>query len=186
MLQKYETTLIQHVLLEIFYKVKMNLSAPSGGQTVSTWPQTYCLPSLISWNISSHLWWTNINSHQTSQQNYLKKLSLNVHSAFDTKTQTQQSDWFSVFVLYVSVWVTTVLSGVSVEGHDWCIIQLGVPGLIYGFDVDTSFFTGNHSPYVSIQAGCLGTDLHSSSSTLVSKWFPDTGRTDTKTWCLLV
>uniref|UniRef100_A0A3B4YDD0 Allantoate amidinohydrolase n=1 Tax=Seriola lalandi dorsalis TaxID=1841481 RepID=A0A3B4YDD0_SERLL len=40
-------------------------------------------------------------------------------------------------------------------GHDWCIIQLGVPGLIYGFDVDTSFFTGNHSPFVSVQAGCL-------------------------------
>ncbi|XP_039874375.1 allantoicase [Simochromis diagramma] len=40
-------------------------------------------------------------------------------------------------------------------GHDWCIIQLGVPGLIHGFDVDTSFFTGNHSPYISIQAGCL-------------------------------
>uniref|UniRef100_A0A3Q0T837 Allantoate amidinohydrolase n=1 Tax=Amphilophus citrinellus TaxID=61819 RepID=A0A3Q0T837_AMPCI len=39
--------------------------------------------------------------------------------------------------------------------HDWCIIQLGVPGLIYGLDVDTSFFTGNHSPYVSIQASCL-------------------------------
>ncbi|XP_040920626.1 allantoicase isoform X2 [Toxotes jaculatrix] len=42
-----------------------------------------------------------------------------------------------------------------IAGHDWCIVQLGVPGLIYGFDVDTSFFTGNHSPYVSIQAGCL-------------------------------
>ncbi|XP_036941365.1 allantoicase [Acanthopagrus latus] len=42
-----------------------------------------------------------------------------------------------------------------ISGHDWCIIQLGVPGMIYGFDVDTSFFTGNHSPYVSIQAGCL-------------------------------
>ncbi|XP_076011158.1 allantoicase isoform X3 [Genypterus blacodes] len=41
------------------------------------------------------------------------------------------------------------------EGHDWCIIQLGVPGLIYGFDVDSSFFTGNHSPHVSIQAACL-------------------------------
>ncbi|XP_051265141.1 allantoicase isoform X1 [Dicentrarchus labrax] len=40
-------------------------------------------------------------------------------------------------------------------GQDWCIMQLGVPGLIYGFDVDTSFFTGNHSPYVSIQGGCL-------------------------------
>ncbi|KAM7368423.1 hypothetical protein PAMP_014645 [Pampus punctatissimus] len=42
-----------------------------------------------------------------------------------------------------------------IPGHDWCIIQLGVPGLIYGFDVDTSFFTGNYSPHVSIQAGCL-------------------------------
>ncbi|KAM9339382.1 allantoicase [Symphorus nematophorus] len=42
-----------------------------------------------------------------------------------------------------------------IPGHDWCIIQLGVPGLIHGIDVDTSFFTGNHSPHVSIQAGCL-------------------------------
>ncbi|KAF7641060.1 hypothetical protein LDENG_00296840, partial [Lucifuga dentata] len=42
-----------------------------------------------------------------------------------------------------------------IPGHDWCIIQLGVPGLIYGLDVDTSFFTGNHSPHVSIQAACL-------------------------------
>ncbi|KAM4633504.1 allantoicase isoform 2-T2 [Polymixia lowei] len=40
-------------------------------------------------------------------------------------------------------------------GHDWCIVQLGVPGLIHGFDVDTSFFTGNHAPAVSIQAACL-------------------------------
>ncbi|XP_067337363.1 allantoicase isoform X3 [Channa argus] len=40
-------------------------------------------------------------------------------------------------------------------GHDWCLVELGVPGLIYGFDVDTSFFTGNHSPHVSIQASCL-------------------------------
>ncbi|XP_078799229.1 allantoicase isoform X3 [Oryzias latipes] len=42
-----------------------------------------------------------------------------------------------------------------IPGHDWCIIQLGVPGSIYGFDVDTSFFTGNHSPHISIQGGCL-------------------------------
>ncbi|XP_069543560.1 allantoicase [Brachyistius frenatus] len=42
-----------------------------------------------------------------------------------------------------------------IPGHDWCVVQLGVPGLIHGFDVDTSFFTGNHSPHVSIQAGCL-------------------------------
>ncbi|XP_005808741.1 probable allantoicase [Xiphophorus maculatus] len=42
-----------------------------------------------------------------------------------------------------------------IPGHDWCIIQLGVAGFIHGLDVDTSFFTGNHSPYVSIQATCL-------------------------------
>lgn len=43
-----------------------------------------------------------------------------------------------------------------VKGHDWCIVQLGVPGIIHGFDVDTSFFTGNYAPYASIQAACLG------------------------------
>ncbi|XP_054617855.1 allantoicase isoform X2 [Dunckerocampus dactyliophorus] len=40
-------------------------------------------------------------------------------------------------------------------GHDWCVIQLGVPGLVYGVDVDTSFFTGNHPPHMSIQGACL-------------------------------
>ncbi len=40
-------------------------------------------------------------------------------------------------------------------GHDWCVIRLGVPGIIHGFDVDTSFFTGNYPPQVSIEA-CVG------------------------------
>ncbi|XP_023680647.2 allantoicase [Paramormyrops kingsleyae] len=44
-----------------------------------------------------------------------------------------------------------------IPGHDWCIIQLGIPGVIHGFDVDTSFFTGNHAPSVSIQAACVET-----------------------------
>lgn len=39
-------------------------------------------------------------------------------------------------------------------GHDWCIIRLGVPGVIHGFDVDTSFFTGNFPPEVSLE-GCV-------------------------------
>ena len=38
-----------------------------------------------------------------------------------------------------------------VPGHDWCIIRLGAPGRIRGFDVDTSFFTGNYPPQASIQ-----------------------------------
>ncbi len=40
-------------------------------------------------------------------------------------------------------------------GHDYCVIRLGVPGIIHGFDVDTSFFTGNYPPQVSIEA-CVG------------------------------
>ena len=28
-------------------------------------------------------------------------------------------------------------------GHDWCVLRLGVPGVIRGVDVDTAFFKGN-------------------------------------------
>jgi allantoicase len=35
-------------------------------------------------------------------------------------------------------------------GHDACIIELGVPGTVLGFDVDTRHFSGNHPPFASI------------------------------------
>jgi len=38
------------------------------------------------------------------------------------------------------------------EGHDYCVIQLGVAGVVRGFDIDTSFFTGNFPPAASIEA----------------------------------
>ncbi|KAJ2307227.1 Allantoicase [Coemansia sp. RSA 2705] len=38
------------------------------------------------------------------------------------------------------------------KSYDWTIIQLGYAGAIFGFDVDTSHFTGNHAPVVSIEA----------------------------------
>ena len=37
-------------------------------------------------------------------------------------------------------------------GHDYCVLRLGVPGVIHGFDVDTSHFTGNYPPEVSLEA----------------------------------
>lgn len=37
-------------------------------------------------------------------------------------------------------------------GHDWAVIRLAVPGMIRGFDVDTSHFIGNYPPAVSIEA----------------------------------
>src|SRR5918998_2810219 len=37
-------------------------------------------------------------------------------------------------------------------GHDWCIIQLATPGKLYGVDIDTNHFLGNHPPHASIDA----------------------------------
>jgi len=37
-------------------------------------------------------------------------------------------------------------------GHDYCVIRLGVPGVIHGVDIDTSFFTGNYPPQASLEA----------------------------------
>jgi allantoicase len=40
-------------------------------------------------------------------------------------------------------------------GHDWCIIELAAPSRVYGFEVDTAFFTGNQTPRISVQAMSL-------------------------------
>jgi allantoicase len=45
-----------------------------------------------------------------------------------------------------------------VAGHDWALIRLGVKGVIRGFDVDTSHFTGNYPPAVSIDATVSASD----------------------------
>ncbi|HSM31398.1 MAG TPA: allantoicase [Woeseiaceae bacterium] len=42
-------------------------------------------------------------------------------------------------------------------GHDFCIIRLGVPGIVHGVDIDTRHFTGNFPPQASIDA-CVSDD----------------------------
>ncbi len=42
-------------------------------------------------------------------------------------------------------------------GHDYCVIRLGVPGVVHGVDIDTRFFTGNYPPQASID-GCVSDD----------------------------
>ena len=37
-------------------------------------------------------------------------------------------------------------------GNDYCIIQLATSGKIFGVDIDTNHFLGNHPPYTSIDA----------------------------------
>ena len=62
-----------------------------------------------------------------------------------------------------------------IPGHDWCLVKLGLPGLVHGVmldtryddhyndddddddnndndDDDTSYFTGNYAPRASVQA----------------------------------
>ncbi|PCH96874.1 MAG: allantoicase [Bacteroidetes bacterium] len=36
-------------------------------------------------------------------------------------------------------------------GNDWCIVQLGLPGVISGVDIDTNYFMGNHPPHASLE-----------------------------------
>lgn len=42
-----------------------------------------------------------------------------------------------------------------VQGYDWAVIKLGIPGFVKGVDIDTAFFTGNHPPYASVWAARL-------------------------------
>jgi allantoicase len=37
-------------------------------------------------------------------------------------------------------------------GHDWCVIHLGLPGVVRGIIVDTSFFRGNFPSHCSLEA----------------------------------
>jgi allantoicase len=41
-------------------------------------------------------------------------------------------------------------------GHDWCVIRLGLPGIIRGVVVDTGFFTGNYPERFSLEGCDLG------------------------------
>lgn len=38
------------------------------------------------------------------------------------------------------------------ELYDWCIVRLGLPGIIHGVIVDTSFFRGNYPSHCSLEA----------------------------------
>ena len=40
-------------------------------------------------------------------------------------------------------------------GHDWCVVQLGLRGVVQQVDIDTNHFLGNHPPAASLDAFCL-------------------------------
>jgi allantoicase len=55
-------------------------------------------------------------------------------------------------------------------GYDWAIIRLGVPGVVRGFVVDTSFFTGNYPESCSIE-GCALPGVPDAETLENAKWF---------------
>ena len=60
-------------------------------------------------------------------------------------------------------------------GNDHAIIRLGVPGIVHGVAIDTSFFAGNYPPHVSVEA--VSVDGHPSAAELNQlDWRPLVGR----------
>ena len=58
-------------------------------------------------------------------------------------------------------------------GVDWCIIRLGLPGIIRGIVVDTSYFRGNYPEHCSLEGATfygLPTDAELTSETV--QWIP--------------
>ena len=45
-----------------------------------------------------------------------------------------------------------------VPGHDWCVVELGIAGVVRGVDIDTNHFLGNNPAYASIDALALKVD----------------------------
>jgi allantoicase len=64
-------------------------------------------------------------------------------------------------------------------GHDHAIVRLGVPGLVHGVVVDTSFFRGNYPPQVSVEA--LAADGYPGPGELAAMtWHPLLPRSDAR------
>ncbi len=53
-------------------------------------------------------------------------------------------------------------------GNDWCVIQLGLRGIIRKIDIDTNHFLGNHPPFASVDA--LDTDKEISNAVEKLPW----------------
>ncbi|MGQ0648465.1 MAG: allantoicase [Gemmatimonadaceae bacterium] len=59
-------------------------------------------------------------------------------------------------------------SRVSSHDHDWCIVRLGLPGIVRGVVVDTSFFTGNYPEACRIEGAAVSGTPNASSLVAVA------------------
>jgi len=56
------------------------------------------------------------------------------------------------------------------NGNDWCIVRLGLKGVIRGVDIDTNHFLGTHPPYASIDACVAPADARKDQLMDSTKW----------------
>ena len=58
-------------------------------------------------------------------------------------------------------------------GHAWCVVQLGLRGIIKQVDIDTNHFLGNHPPFASLGALDLATDFRNDAAAVEAlPWMP--------------
>lgn len=61
-------------------------------------------------------------------------------------------DKYTEFGKWMDGWESRRKRGATPDSHDWCVLRLGLPGVIRGFNVDTAFFVGNFPEYAAIDA----------------------------------
>jgi allantoicase len=64
-------------------------------------------------------------------------------------------------------------------GHDAAIVRLGVPGLVHGVVIDTSWFRGNYPPHASVEGTCVD-GYPSVAELLEATWHPLVDRVEIK------
>jgi allantoicase len=66
--------------------------------------------------------------------------------------------------------------GLGPDDHDWCIVRLGVPGIVRGVVIDTAFFRGNYPKEAALE-GCLASGHASPAELAAAHWVPLVART---------
>jgi allantoicase len=63
------------------------------------------------------------------------------------------ADKYTEFGKWMDGWESRRKRNLSpTNNHDWCVVQLGLPGVIRGINVDTAFFVGNYPEYCALDA----------------------------------
>lgn len=59
-----------------------------------------------------------------------------------------------------------------VGGNDWAVLRLGIPGVVRGVDIDTSWFLGNHPPFARLEGLVAPRDASAEDLAASEAWEP--------------